>query len=492
MMKVTFVIPPALDGKMPADRCFGCNYGIYPIPHIPTLYAATLLSRNSIDAAIHDFAARKSSPEDFALFARDDRSDLYVFFSVFLSAATDIAARTITRKARKDARFIFCGTQPTWDPDRFVDADSFVIRGEPEFPLLHLVRALEQDGPISGIENLSWLDNGRIVHNPSAEPLKNLDSLPMPDRTLLDHTPYFNPKLSGTPHTAILTSRGCFGACTYCVPNSLSFARELEYKRSHPRKPAPRLHSVQRVIEEFRAIHDLGFRSVTVLDDEFLWNEDRTVAICDGIRNLGLEWLCLARPDMITERSVQAMAAAGCRSIDLGVESFDQRILDDVGKKVTVAQIRSAVTCIRAAGIEPKVNILFGASPLETEETIRETVAAAEALGTEFVLYGIAAPFPGTAFYDSAKKNHWFATPDNEYHPVDHSAESIIAYPHLSKDQLEQALSDAYRRHYFSPRYIAGQVRALRSLSDLRHKLAAAGGIFRRHGVRSLRRGRKL
>lgn len=490
-MKITFVMPPTFDGTVPADRCFGCNYGLYPLPHIPSLTTATLLSRNGFDVAINDFAARNSTAGDYARFAREDISDVYVFFTVFLSARTDLDARAMIRKARGDARFVFCGTQPTYEPDRFTEAGSYVVRGEPEFPILDLVRALDRGEKPVMVKGVSWTDGDRIIHNPPAEPVRDLDTLPLPDRTLLDHKPYFNPKLSGHPHTAVLTSRGCFGKCWYCVPNSLSFARELEYKKLHGTKPAPRLHSVNRVIEEFRAIRDLGFRSVTVLDDEFLWNEERTVAICEGIKDLGLEWLCLARPDMVTERSAKAMAAAGCRSIDLGVESFDQRILDDIGKGISVGRIRAAVSSIRRAGIEPKVNILFGASPLETEETIQKTVDAAEGLGTRYVLYGIAAPFPGTGLYDAARKNRWFVTPDNDYHPIDPSVESIIGYPHLSQENLEQALSGAYRRHYFSIRYVVSQLGSVRSVTDLRHKLAAAAELFYRYGMRGIRPGRR-
>ena len=481
-MKVTFLMPPPLDGNNTADRCFGCNYGIYPLPHLPSLITATLIRDNGHDVAIHDFASKQETLQDFENFIKNDNSKLYVFFSVFLSGMTDIIARNMIRKKGTGAFFLFIGTQPTHSPDQFLDKeDSFVIRGEPEFPTLHLIQCLESQHGFEKILGLSWINEDKITHNPPEDLIRDLDKLPIPDRSLLDHKPYFNPKLAKLPHTAILTSRGCFGKCWYCVPNSLSFARELECKKHTGKKPIPRLHSVERVITEFKQIHAQGFKSVTVLDDEFLWNDERTVAICDAIKNLNLEWLCLARPDMISERSVEAMAAAGCRYIDLGIESFNQKILDAIGKNITVEQARKAIGIIKKYGIEPKVNILFGASPLETETTIRDTIDIAESLGTQYILYNVAAPFPGTVFYDVARQNHWFVTPDNDYHPLDPSTEAIIAYPHLSKERLEYLLSYAYRRHYFNPRYIITQIFSVKSVSDLRHKMEAAAGIFQRH-----------
>lgn len=489
-MRVTFLIPPQLDVTIPADRCFGCNYGLYPLPHIPSLITATLLKNNGFIVAVRDFAAEKCPIERFVRFIENDRSDVYVFFTVSLSAETDLAARRMIQNLRKSVRFIFCGTQPTYEPENFCNAGSFVIRGEPEYPCLNLVQALEAGELPYTVKGITWVNNGQLIHNPPLDPITDLDSLPIPDRMLLDHTPYFNPKLASQPHTAILTSRGCFGRCWYCVPNSLSFARELEYRRSHEKKPFPRLHSVERVIAEFRKISEQGFRSVTVLDDEFLWNEKRTISICDGIRSFGLEWICLARPDMLTERSVNAMAAAGCRFVDLGVESFNQEILDDIGKDIQVECIGRAIALLQKYHIEPKINILFGASSKETEQTLKETIIAAERTNARYVLFGIATPFPGTEFYTAARKNHWFITPDNDYHPVDPTMESIIGYPHLPKERLDYYLSYAYRRQYFRPRYLLGQLRDIRSLDDLRHKLHTGAGILRRHLPFRLHRGK--
>ncbi|MDY6965781.1 MAG: radical SAM protein [Halobacteriota archaeon] len=489
-MKVSFLIPPALDGKRAADRCYGCNYGIYFLPHLPTLYMATVLQKNGFDVEINDFAAKKLAEKDFFDFISGDDSEIYVFYTVFLSESTDILAKKNINATRKEAKFIFCGTQPTWSPDVFIDSDSsFVVRGEPEFILLDLVRRLKADRDIGDVDGVSYMEDGVIKHNKPGAPIKDLDCLPIPDRRLLDHSPYYNPKLSRTPHTAILTSRGCFGRCWFCVPNSLSFARELEYKRWHDEKPSPRLHSVERVVEEFEEIAELGFRSVSVIDDEFLWNDRRTVGICDGIKDLDLEWFCLARPDMITEKSVVALAEAGCKYIDLGVESFNQEILSSIGKGIEVEDISKAVSIIKKHGVKPKINVLLGATPLETEGTIRDTIASVERLGVEYVLYDIAAPFPGTDFYYAAKKNRWFTTEDNDYHPIDPLEESIISYPHLSKEKLEELVSYAYRRHYFNPRYLINQIGHVKSLGDFRNKTSAAIDLFNRNVLRRIGRG---
>lgn len=479
-------MPPPLDGKRAADRCYGCNYGIYFLPHLPTLYMATILNINGFDATIKDFAANNETKNDFTKFISQDDSDVYVFFTVVLSEDTDIKARQIIRSIRNrdDIKFVYCGTQATWNPNAFLDdKDSFVVRGEPDFGILDVVKVIKGEKTAKNVKGLSFVKKGEVTHTSVREPLKDIDIVPIPNRSLLDHSPYYNPKLSKTPHTAVLTSRGCFGKCWYCIPNSLCFARELEYKRYFGKKPAPRLHSVERVINEFREIANLGFKSVTIIDDEFLWNDNRTISICEGIKDLNIEWSCLARPDMITEKSAKAIAKAGCSSVSLGVESFNQSVLDAIRKEMKVEDIHNAVRILKDYGIEPVINVLMGATPIETEEIIRKTIDTIKKLNVKYVLYNIASPFPGTDFYYAAKKNRWFITEDNEYHPIDPSQEAIISYLHLSSKKLEELLSYAYKSHYFNLRYIGRQIKSIKSVKDFMNKATTAVNLMRKYVV---------
>ena len=74
-MKITFIIPPVLDGTRDVDRCFGCNYSIYFLPLLPMLYSATVLKDSSHSIAIFDFPAQKKSADDFREFIQNDNSD---------------------------------------------------------------------------------------------------------------------------------------------------------------------------------------------------------------------------------------------------------------------------------------------------------------------------------------------------------------------------------------------------------------------------------
>jgi len=481
-VKITFLIPPVLDGTREVDRCFGCNYSIYFLPLLAMLYPATMLKHRGHQVAILDFAAQARSVAEFQEFADHDDSDVYCFYTVFLSQQTDRRARDLIRVARPAARFIFYGPQPTWEAGLFLDRDdSCVVRGEPEFPICKLADAMAAGADFGPVDGVSWRAPSGVVHNGPAPIIGDLDTLPWPDRTLLDHRPYTNPKLHRKPHTAMLTSRGCYAQCWYCVPNSLSYARELEHKRHHGAKPPVRVHSAEKVIGEFTSIAEQKFQSVSVIDDQFLWNERRTVAICEGIRRLKLEWSCLARADRVSEKAAAAMADAGCAYVDLGAESFDQTVLDGMKKDIAAGETGRAVRILKKYGIAVELNILLGAAPQDSAESIERSLAEVRRLDVDYVLFSIANPFPGTDFYEAAKVNGWLVYGD--YVPVDPARNSIISYPHLSRDRLEELVARAYRRQYLTPRALWREVRKTRGLGDFRDKLVTGARFIRRNFI---------
>ena len=79
-----------------------------------------------------------------------------------------------------------------------------------------------------------------------------------------------------------------------------------------------------------------------------------------GIKDLHLDWGCLSRPDFLTdEEVVSALAKSGCISVDIGIETLSQRLLDLINKRGS-GYLYAAVPLLQRHGIEPKINIMFG------------------------------------------------------------------------------------------------------------------------------------
>lgn len=478
-MKILFLIPPPLDGKPAAERVFGCNYGIYPQDNIFMAYAAAVLKKEGYDVECMDFPILKKSREDFEKFCAHNDADVVVFYSVFLSKKTDLIARDMLRAGNGAIKFIFMSTEPTASPDDFVDRDTIVIRGEAEAVICRLATALKNGRPLNDIPAISFYDDGKTVHTKGYSTIDDLDSLPFPDRSIFKSKSYYNPKLNRQPFTTMLGSRGCSFGCYFCVPNSLSFAREIEFKRDRGgSKPPVRLRSPENIIAEFSMLAGSGYKAISFIDDQFVWGDDRTIKICEGIGKFGIEWSCLARADTLLNNKVtEAMGSSGCRFVAMGIESFNQGILDFIKKGCGKDVFYRAVENLKKAGIEIELNILIGSCPLETEETIEETFREASRLDPDYMLFSICTPFPYTVFSQEARKSGWMTK--TEYEPIDAMKESFISYPHLSKKKMEDIIRKLYIRYYFNPGFLWNKGIRLRGFKDLVNKLKTAYTILR-------------
>ena len=464
-MKVTFLTPPPLDDKPPAERIYGCNYGLYQQPNIFVLGMVSLLEDEGFEVELRDYSLRKDGLKKFREFVNKNDFDIILFYAVFLSRTTDLAALD-TLKEKKFIATIFMGQDPTIDPHLYLQNGSIVVRGEPEYTLLELLKTLEEGKDLDTVKGISYTVNGVQKDNPPRELIEDLDSLPFPARERISKDEYYNPKLRRRPMTVMLTSRGCSHRCWMCVPNSLSFAREVEWKRWHDKKPPVKIRSAENVVKEFTEIAKDGYKSVSIIDDEFVWGKKRTIEICEGIKDLGIEWGCLARADYLQDEEViEAMAEANCVYVDIGVESFSQEILDYIKKDLKVESIYRAVRLLKKYGIQAKLNLLLGACPLETEETIKKNVEEVIKLDADGLMLSIATPFPCTEFHEKSKEEGWMTVP--EYVPIDPSKESLISYPHLSKEKLEKLLWESKRKFYLRPSYILKSILHEKSLQGL-------------------------
>ena len=176
---------------------------------------AAILEKGGYEVKYIESTIKKWDRGHFLAFLREDLSDVYCFYSVNLSQETDMQALKDIREIRGNVSVVFFGPAPSDRPAEFVvDGNTYVVRGEPEYTMLALVKALEAKSNIKGIKSVSFRTKDEIIHNANREPIEDLDSLTFPARHLLEEKDvYYNPKLGMRPFTAVCTSRGCsYGA----------------------------------------------------------------------------------------------------------------------------------------------------------------------------------------------------------------------------------------------------------------------------------------
>lgn len=473
-MRALFFIPPAELNRrgLPVDRVYGCNYGYDYKPPIHFLQLATWMrERAGWEVELLDCPAEGVDLHGFDARVDGTRYDVAVAWSVYLSAEEDLAAMRRIRERQPWIQAVYAATAATWKPEEFVvDDHTWCLLGEPEETARELVAVWRGERAPESVDGLAWWD-GRAPRRGGFRQLLDVTELPPPDRRLL-HGTYRANRLDRYPITTAVFSRGCGFRCTFCTPNGIDQAIELEFKRLQPvykNRPPLRKRTVEQIVAEFEDMHALGYRGVEIADNIFTWGGKRTQAICAGIEPLDMQWICLARANMLHDpATVRAMGRAGCKMVYMGSESFDDGLLEDVAKELKVRDVIRAVEVCRENGVEPEVSVLMGASPNETWSTLLHSYRAARRLGTRFVHFSVALPSPSTEIYDQARANGWFV--DGDFHPVDNTREVIVNLPHLSARELRLALKLAYALQYLSPSGLWRQARHVGGLEDLRHK----------------------
>jgi len=364
-------------------------------------------------------------------------------------------------KKESDAPIIIGGAHPTALPEKTLAYSFFDIAviGEGEYTMLELIDCLESGKSISTVKGVAYKEGGQVTKTPPREYIRNLDLLPFPARHLLPHLRYYHPTPSAyrsLPQGTIVTSRGCPYSCTFC--DHSVFGKKY------------RARSAKNVVDEFEeVVYRYGAKEVRFWDDTFNIDRKRVLDICREIsdRNLGTEWCCLCRANLVDEQMLRKMAITGCWQIDYGIESGDEKLLERVNKGVTLTQIRDAIKKTKAAGIKARGFFMLGL-PGETEQTIRQTIKFAKTLDLDVAVFHITIPFPGTDLYLQAiASGEISAEVDYQYYLMFGSEDVPYVPKSLNKKQLLWYRSKAYKSFYLRFDYLLRQLAGLRSLRDL-------------------------
>lgn len=476
--KITFLIPPVFDrATKPAERSAGCTRIVYPFPNIYELTVAAVFEEAGWEVALRDFVYADEKPADLERFLVEESADVYALWCVNLSIVDDVQVLDMIARLHPESEVLLMGPAPTYFPQKFLESGKAgrekvtIVRGEPEWTLKEWIKLYEEGADRSKVHGTSLLKDGKIQANRPRKLTRDFDELPFPARHLLAPREYHNPKLKTGPYTTMLTSRNCPFHCIYCVPSSLSFARELEYRAENGTKPPISYRSIESVEKELAELAAQGYKAIGFVDDNFIWNYERTAGLCAALKKHGFVWGCQARVDAITEPIAKLLGESGCGYVDLGMESFNDDILKYIRKGITSSQIYDAIGWLKKYKVPVKLNFLIGTSPLETKETIKDTLRRAKKLGVDQVMFNIVSPFPGTELYAMAKENGWLK--GGEYRPTDVQRESILEYPHLTSEEMEKLLFRSNLSFFLDPRFVWKQMRRFKSAKEFTSALKA-------------------
>jgi len=435
--KVILVNPPSPAGYVANRDSMGGFGQLYPegvtvLPPLDLPYLAGFLASKDVPLVVIEAEGLGLRAEDVAeriAAATPGGSSAPALVVVRTAAPTldsDLAACTVIKKATSAVRIAMYGAvvahvRTRLERETVLD---YLVQGEPDETVWELVSGRVE----SEIAGLSYRVDGRWVDNPPRPFEKRLDEIPFPKWELFPYEKYAIPRSSTAgdlPFLPMLTSRGCPFGCHYCP---YPVGQGLPW----------RFRSPQNVVDEIEhLVKDLGIQYIVFRDPMFSMRLPRVVEICEeiGRRRLVFKWRCETRPDCLDEETIRAMAAAGCEGINFGVESAEEAIQKNVGRKpISPEKIIEMTSLCRRHGIKTFCFFIIGL-PGDTVETILGTIEFAIRLNANWVQFTAATPFIGT------KLRRWAVdrglVSEDEYSYVS-SHQATVGNENLTKEQVDR------------------------------------------------------
>ena len=328
--------------------------------------------------------------------------------------------------------------------------------GRKEFD--YTCKEVAEGRPLADVDGLSFRRDGKIVHNRERELIPNMDALPWVVDVYkrdLQIEKYFIGYLQH-PYVSLYTGRGCPAQCTFCLwPQTIGGHK---YRVRSAQNVADEMAYAKRL---FPQVQEFFFD-----DDTFTANLPRAREIAQKLKPLGLNWSCNSRAN-VNYDTIKLMKDCGLRLFLVGYESGSEEILKRIKKGVTLEEMRAFTKACREVGVVIHGTFILGL-PIETKETIEQTIRFAQELDVFSIQVSLAAPYPGTELYEMARQNGWFAKRDKtDIVHQDGLQQSTLEYPGLSKEEIFEAVEVFYRRYYLRPRPILRIIKTMLEDKDV-------------------------
>lgn len=437
------------------------------LPSLGLGYIAAMLEKNGIFVSILDATAEGIELSNLGNCLKNFKNHPDFIGITATTTEINIALEVarVCKEVLAKSKIVLGGVHPTVMPEETLANENvdFVIRGEGEHSFIELVRGDNQEN----ILGLSYKVNGRQVHNPARERIKDLDSLPFPAFHLMPMKKYHPPLglYKRLPAVNIITARGCPNRCTYCATHTI-WGDKMYYR------------SVENIIEEIKyLVTEFCIKEISISDDTFTISKERVMQFCDKLlsKDIDLTWSCNSRVEKIDEEALRLMKKSGCHHICYGIESADEGILKNINKNISLNKARELIKLTKKAGITCRASFMFG-NPGETSETMKKTLDFAISTNPDFAVFNVTTPYPGTPMYKWAKDNGYLMDENWETY---HGSKVHMQLPTIAPEKVEKFQQFAFKKFYFRLRYILSRIIKIRTIRNIKIYIQALRSVIK-------------
>jgi anaerobic magnesium-protoporphyrin IX monomethyl ester cyclase len=362
-----------------------------PYAPLGILYVSAYLERKGFVNDVFDTTF--SSKQELQNYLLQFKPDI---LAIYVNLMTKLNVLDIIKFAKSNlnhTKIILGGPEIRYNAVDFINfgADYLVI-GEGEETSFELIKTLNEKR-VDEIKNISGLGyknhNDEIIFTSEREKLKEVDSLPFPNRYKINLKLYLDAwkERHGENAISISTMRGCPYTCKWCSRAVYG----LSYRRRTPQNVSDELELIQKKYNP---------NTLWFVDDVFTISQKWLNEFNDVLkeRNLKIKYECITRADRMNEEVIKTLKDSGCFRVWIGAESGSQKVIDLMDRRVDVKQVREMIKLAQKYGIQAGTFIMVG-YPGETEDDIEETIKHLKGANPEYFTITVAYPIKGTELF---------------------------------------------------------------------------------------------
>lgn len=297
------------------------------------------------------------------------------------------------------------GVQATYDYEELLDKFGFdlIFRKESELQFSNFIKNVNNADFSSWPKGAAFIYDQKVItlgepdqETPVEFDIRDAYSLiPIEDYYKVGGLAVFS-RYNGInkPFATVLSNRGCRAYCTFCT------VRDFNGK-------GIRARSVESVIDELKFLWEKGIRQVDWLDDDFLWDKERTLHLLKRMTEEvpDMEWISnnglIAAA--INEELMEWMVRSGLKAVKVGIESGNDAMLKKILKPTSKRKLLMSSELFKKY---PQVfysgNFILG-FPNESFGEMMDSYNFARKLDWDWASFYICQPLVGTAMYSIFK-----------------------------------------------------------------------------------------
>ena len=293
---------------------------------------------------------------------------------------------------------VFGGPHPTFFPEMIqTDGVDAICRGEGDLAFAEFCRKLEATGRLPVVPNFTVKTGGRVESLPPRPLVQDLDGLEFPDREL-----YYGVSEEIRDHRvrSFWAARGCPFACTYCFNPAMEDLYAGAWRHVRVRSPKSLVREIADVVGRYPT-ELIAFRE-SIFPLRVDWLREFASLYSSGV---GLPFYCHLRLDLLNERNVALLAKAGCHSVNVGLETGNERLRRELlNRNPSNETLIAACRLLRKHRIRILANNMLGL-PGSSFENDLETLRLNQQCRIDYALAMLWQPYPGTELARYAEAN---------------------------------------------------------------------------------------